>query len=334
LDRICQSDAKAGRQSVPHAFLAKKSLAFMGFWWKEIPVIQKSAASIALFLMLVSCGKKQDASVSGSDAEKAPRTMHSVRPASGVSDSRDQLRNSFESAKLMGSGEERDKAISEIAWKALESAPDLAAEAILELPAGNEGKTALIDAYVRKLVAEEKSAEAMSWADSLGDEQEIATTREKITLLLAETHPERLPASSFTAAGADPAAVQALQNWSARKPAEAVAWATKLPAGEARTTGFKIVFSQWLNDDTSAAFSWVDSQHNPQFRQEVMGAIAAALSTDLMRNSLLASANSSLRAEIEQGIAEIFRQNETAEPEPEPETESAPAPEAEPKPSE
>jgi hypothetical protein len=306
---------------------AKKALAFAGFWWDEIRVIQKSAAAIALFLMLVSCGKKQDASVSGSDAETAPRTMHAIRPPSGATGARDQLRTAFETAKLMGSGEERDKAISEIAWKALESAPDLAAAAILELPAGNEGKMALIDAYLRKLVAEEKSADAITWAESLGDERDIAYAREKISLLRAEAHPELLPASSFTAAGVDPVAEQALQNWSAKNPSDAAAWAARLPAGEARTAGFKIVLTQWLNNDASAALTWAGSQHNPQSRQEAMSAVIRVLNElpDPIRNILLEPADPSLRAEVEQGIAEIARQSENEEPAPEPETEPVPS---------
>lgn len=113
-----------------------------------------------MLLILASCGKKQDPSGSGSETETAPRTRHAVRPAGGVSGTRDQLRSAFKNAKLMEAGAERDKAVTEIAWNALEYDTDLSAEAILELPAGNEGKMALITAYLRMLVGEEKSADA------------------------------------------------------------------------------------------------------------------------------------------------------------------------------
>ena len=100
-------------------------------------------------------------------------------------------------------------------------------------------------------------------------------------LMLAQEHPEQaaalLPASDFTATGASPAAEQVLQTWVAKSPLDAVAWATRLPAGEARTAGYKVVFSQWLNADSQTALSWVGSQTNPQVRREVIGTLIGNL---------------------------------------------------------
>ncbi|PAW66611.1 MAG: hypothetical protein B9S30_08060 [Verrucomicrobiia bacterium Tous-C5FEB] len=149
-----------------------------------------------------------------------------------------------------------------------------------------------------------------------------------------------MPASSFTAAGADPVALQVLQSWVADQPADAVAWATRLPAGEARTNGFKVVFSQWLDHDAASALQCVQTQHNRQFRQEAVRVIIGAFSEDSdpvrnslrnsQRHSLLEPADPALRAEIEQGIAEVIRQNTAAQPAPEPQYETPDEPQDEP----
>ena len=207
--------------------------------------------------------------------------------------SRDKLRAALESAKAMAPGPERDQAIAALAWKTLESNPELAALAIRELSAGTEEKTALIEAYVRKLITEERVDEATAWADALGDARDVATARGIIAMLLADAHPEQaamlLPPSSFTAAGTDPAAEQVLNHWATTDPAAAVAWATRLPAGEARTTGLKMVFSRWIQGDSQAALDWTKSQNNPVLRKEALSAMIEAFTgqPEPIRSSLL-----------------------------------------------
>lgn len=290
-------------------------------------MIQKSALSLALLLVLASCEKKQDQPALDATSEPpSKRTTRADRPSRSVPTTRDKLRTAFEAAKAREPGVERNQALAELASNALEPAPDLAAEVIRELPAGIEEKQALIEAYIANLMTDEKTEEALAWADSLGDEQDIAFARSQVLLMLAEKNPQQaatlLPSSGFTAAGVDPAAEQVLQTWVAQKPAEAVAWASRLPVGDARTAGFKVIFNQWINTDSPAAFRWAASQTNPQLRRETIHAMVEAFNEipDIIRSSLLEPADPSLRAEIENGIAEIARQAEAAEPPPEPES--------------
>lgn len=290
-------------------------------------MIHKAALSLALLLIVVSCEKKQDQPARDSTLERSPRrSTRADLPSRNAPSTRDKLRTAFAAAKASEPGAERDQALAELASRALESAPDIAAEVIRELPAGTAEKQTWIEAYLATLMADEKTEEALAWADSLGDERDVAFARGTVLLMLAEKNPQQaaalLPPSGFTAAGVDPAAEQILQNWVAQKPADAVAWATRLPAGEARTAGFKVIFTHWISTDSSAALSWAASQTNPQLRKETLHAITDAFlqQPDPIRAILLEPADPNFRAEIENGISEIVRQAQEAEPPPEPDS--------------
>jgi hypothetical protein len=299
-------------------------------------VITRIFPLFTLLLVLASCDEKQSDMAPEFGGEPGKRTTRADRPSRDVLSGRDKLRAAFESAKAREPGADRDQAIAEVAKKALESAPDMAAEIIRELSPSTAEKHALVEAYIQKLLEEEKSDEALAWADSLGDARDIASAKGLIMLMLAQEHPEQaavlLPASDFTATGASPAAEQVLQTWVAKSPLDAVAWATRLPAGEARAAGYKVVLSQWLNSDSQTALSWVGSQANPQVRREVVGTVIGNMLElpDPIRSFLLEPASPALRAEIEQGIAEATRQTEVAEPTPEPEQETPSEPLTEP----
>ncbi len=308
--------------------------------WNEIHVIQRSALSLALLLVLASCEKKQDQPARDSAPEPRPRTTRADLPSRSAPSTRDKLRTAFEAAKAIEPGAERDQALAELTSSALESAPDIAAEAIRELPAGTEQKQAGIEAYLATLMAAEKTDEALAWADSLGDERDIAFARGKVLFLLAEKNPQQaaalLPPSGFTAAGVDPMTEQVLQTWVLKSPSDAVAWATRLPAGEARTAGYKVVFSQWFDTDSKSALLWAASQTNSHVRREAISAIVGIFvdQPGLIRGNLLEPADPSFRAEIENGISEIIRQAQEAEPPPEPDSppETGQAPEPAPEP--
>ena len=118
-----------------------------------------------------SCDEKQSDLAPESGAEPGKRTTRADRPSRDVLSGRDKLRAAFDTAKAREPGGDRDQALAEVAKKALESAPDMAAEIIRELSPGAAEKEALMEAYIRHLLEEEKSDEALAWADSLGDAQ-------------------------------------------------------------------------------------------------------------------------------------------------------------------
>jgi hypothetical protein len=299
-------------------------------------VTLKLSSFFALFLVLASCDEKELTPTP--DMEPGKRTTRADRPARDALSGRDKLRAAFDSAKAREPGAERDQAIAEVARKALESAPDMAAEIIRELSAGAAEKEALMDAYIGKLLEEEKSEEALAWADSLGDERDIASARGKVLILLAQKYPEQatrlLPTSEFATGSVSPVTEEVLQTWVLKSPADALAWTTRLPAGEARTAGYRIAFAQWFDTDTKSALTWVASQNNPSVRQEAVHAMIGLFSAqpDPIRNFMLESADPNLRSEIEQGIAEAKRKAEAADAvvnPPEPEVAPAEEPQAE-----
>jgi hypothetical protein len=236
----------------------------------------------------------------------------------------------------MESGVERDQAIAEVAKKALELAPEMAGEIIREMSPGSGEKDSLMEAYLRNLLEEEKSDVALAWADSLGDERDISAARGKVLVMLAQKYPERatelLQVSEFAAETVNPVTEEVLQTWVLKSPADALAWTTRLPAGEVRTAGYRIAFAQWFDTDTKSALTWVESQSNPSVRQEAVSAMTGLFiaQPESMRNSMLESVSPNLRADIEQAIAEAVRQSAAAQPTPEPEYETPSEPQHEP----
>lgn len=313
-------------------------------WHRQIGCV------LLLSSLFVSCNEKEEPSTPDAPSEIRRRTTHAPRPVKAprmspdvnggdatesVADGpRKELLTSLDSAKTKAPSVERDQELANIAWQSMESAPDLVLLAIRELSSANQEKPALIGAYIQKLMGEGREEEASAWAASLENAGDIACAKEKIALILAAKNPEQaaalLPASSFTAETIDPSAVQTLQHWTAQNPAEAVAWAARLPLGTARDSGLKIVFSQWIQADTQSALEWVSSQHRTPARKETIRAMSEAFAEqpDPIRNALLEPANPTLRNEIEQNISEIIGQPEEPDPESQPEAPPEPSPDA------
>lgn len=297
---------------------------------------------------MASCDEQQRELPPESGVKPGKRTTQADRPSRDVLSSRDKLRAAFDAAKAREPGVDRDQAIAAVAEKSLESAPDMAAEIIRELSPGAAGKEALMEAYIQQLLEQEKSEEALAWADSLENAGDIASARGKVLIMLAQKYPEHatqlLPVSEFAAGTVKPVAAEVLQTWVLKSPADALAWTTRLPAGEARTGGYRIAFAQWFDTDTKSALTWVASQKNPSVRQEAVSAVIGLFvaQPDPIREAWLQPIDPNLRAEIEQGIAEAIRQSEVVEPPPEPDEqqetpielapEALPEPQAQPEP--
>jgi hypothetical protein len=216
--------------------------------------------------------------------------------------------------------EQRIIAITHVAREALQLAPDVTSDAIRELPSGIQEKRSLISSYLEALLEVERLDEAIAWADALGDEWSITVGREKIAAMFAESSPQKalnfLNASSFKGTGVSPEATHIIQAWVETDPSEALAWATKLPAGEARGAGYKVIFSRWIFTETPQALTWAASQTNPRVKEEALAAVVAALNEqpDPVRSHLLDSVGSDLRIEIEERLSQLI-QDQAAESE-------------------
>lgn len=275
--------------------------------WHHYPVIGKLIVLIGIAAVLVSCDKASDSDGSKGTADSNPRSRRLERPPLESQGTRGKLRAALDAAKAMDASEEREKAIAEVGRDALESAPDITAEAIRELPPENPVAAELIQTCVANLM-KRSPEEASAWADSLQDDPWMTMAREQMAVSLAESEPERairlLAESDHASGGPGSAMDQVLQVWTGNAPGDAAAWVSRLPAGEPRSAGIKTVVSQWVQADPAAATSWVASLSNPDLRQESTRAMAESLQflPSFLRDSMLQGADSGIRSEIESQI--------------------------------
>lgn len=262
---------------------------------------------ILLVALLGSCDETkpgENPAVQESDSPRRTRAERASREASGICNA---LRNELTTAKKRLSLDERDKNLSELAWKALESNPEIAAEAILGVSSGTEEKRLLIEAYIHMLLDQGNVEEAVAWAASLGNDVDTQIALSKIAGHSALSNPEQdalqLSESNFKGE-VDPHAEQVIRNWATKNPMQAVEWLRKMPQEEARANGLRILLGAWVSRDTSAAFSWISSQTNSQARQEVITGVAGFLVEQPapIRDDLLRTADEGVRHEVLQQV--------------------------------
>ena len=236
---------------------------------------------LCLGLLLVSCEKPPKVHVDEGQEATPPAVTKSRRtPRETSPEMREKVRSALERAKLVSSIEERDKAVAAIAWENLELDPELALEAFQQLAPGSRERIRLIQHFAMRL-AEEDVEKAVKWADTLGNPEEISLAYGKISLVLAETEPERaanlISESGMAGREFDVALVQVIQRWAASEPAHAAAWVALFDPGEARSAGLKTVVSLWARSDTAATLTWIGSLQNEGLREEAKLAMAEAI---------------------------------------------------------
>lgn len=269
-------------------------------------MIRRLLAFLAPGLLLVCCDKPGQSYAHENSAAPKTRVSHSGhttrQPGPG---SLSELRKILKTAAEIESPVAREKAIADVAWNALETAPELACEAFLQLPTGSVEKIRLIQHYAMRL-AEQNPDEALAWAATLGSELEIAAAYSQIALAIAETDPRRaanlLSESGVVSREFDMAVVQVVQRWAAQSPPDAADWVVMFPQGPAREAGIKIIANRWLQADAQAAFSWLANLQDPGIRREaVLGLEEAILQQPSnIRDTWLQHANNGIQSELEQ----------------------------------
>lgn len=271
-------------------------------------------AVIAAFL-LAACDKPQgsggsDGAYVSADSYEAkfPARPKREHPSS---DHDESPRAALQAAREIQSPEEREKAISEIAWNALELDPVLAREAFLQLTPDSVETIRLIQHSAMRLAEGDPDA-ALKWADALGTEKEIAAAKCQIALVLAESDPLRaaniLSESGIQGREFDVAVVQVLQRWAAKSPPDAAAWVAAFPAGAARSAGIREVVSRWLEGDAPAVFSWKANLADASVGNEVLAAMAE-IPPEQGDGSWLQHADPETRAAIEAKRKEVGHDN-------------------------
>ncbi|MEO8616513.1 MAG: hypothetical protein ABI600_15325 [Luteolibacter sp.] len=240
---------------------------------------------LVLSLLLAACEKPPKISGHqelGLKSPAAPPTVtKSQRPPSdNLPEARETPRVLLDEATRISAPEDRNIAIAAVVWENLELDPKLALEAFQQLTPGTVERLRLIQHLAMRL-AEQDIEKAIQWAATLDSSEEISLAYGKISLVLAETDPERaanlISDSGIAGREFDVALVQVIQRWAASKPADAAAWVVLFDPGEARTASMKTVVSLWAKNDMQANLAWIGTLQNKDLRQEATVAMAEAI---------------------------------------------------------
>lgn len=257
-------------------------------------------------LLLVCCDKPGPDDVPGGSAvpeTRGSRGRHSMcetRPGSLA-----LLRKILQAASEIESPEAREKVIADVAWNALETDPDLACDAFMQLTPGSSEKIRLIQQYTLRL-AEEDPHEALAWAAGLGSESERSAAHSQIALTMAEADPagaaNLLSETGITSREFDVTVVQVVQRWAAQSPPDAAAWVVLFQPGPVREAGLKTIADRWLRVDPRAAFSWLSTLPDASVRQEAALGLEEAIlqQSEDIRDTWLQHADPGTRNELEQ----------------------------------
>ncbi len=235
----------------------------------------------SLAFLLSSCDKPKEIATVPEQADTPPRVTKTVRPArTNPQSTPEELREIFKKAEKIESPQERNHALEEVVWDAMELDPQLASEGFLKITPGSEEKNRLIQHYAMRL-AEQSLDEGIKWAATLHGEKEQSLAYDSIALVLAETEPERaaqmLSESGVAGRDFDVAVVQVLQHWAALAPEGAAGWVVLFDAGEGRSAGLKAVVGTWSRSDPQAALTWLGNLQNPAIHQEAVNGMAETI---------------------------------------------------------
>ena len=275
-------------------------------------MIQRPFIILCLGLSLCSCDKPNSPERrNDTSASDGPSKRGGYEPRQPTPGSAEALRIELDEAIKIELPTERAKALAEVAWNAIETDPDIAHQAFLQLPADSPEKMRLIQHYALRL-AEQDPAEAIAWAEALGTELEVATAKCQVALALAETDPLRaaklLSESGVSGREFDVAVVQVIQRWAAKSAPDAAAWVSAFPPGPARVAGITEISGKWLPRDPSAAFAWMGGLKDEEIKGEAARAMEGLIlqqSADVQKE-WLEHADPGVRAELERQRAQAL----------------------------
>ncbi len=243
-------------------------------------MIRRQSFLLLGFLLFAACDKPRESGAEhASDA--SPRETKRVRPTVDPADEETAVApgEALQRADSLSSKEEREKALSQVAWDTLETDPDVCLKAFSKLAVDGTERIRLIQHFAMRR-AEENPDGAMRWVETLGSEKEMSAARCQIALVLAEDDPLKaanlLSDSGVEGREFDVALVQVIQRWAEKSPDEAAAWAVNFQPGEARSASIREIVSRWIEKDPAAVFSWKSGLTDPSIRQEITAALVEA----------------------------------------------------------
>lgn len=240
-----------------------------------------SAAALALFLF--SCEKKGESTssetASGQEhATKRPRPEHSGSRRENERESQVALKEAYQTAQQEADPAAREKAISSIAWDAIDVDPELAREAFVELTPGSEEARKLTAHFAMRL-ADDSPDKALEWARSLEQPNMRDDAVSRVAVVISSEDPKRAItlATNSVPEGIlrDRTVAQIAQRWSQTAPSDAATWIASLPAGSARRYSVQYLTKAWSESDPRAFSKWASSQKS--LLPEVASAVSASL---------------------------------------------------------
>ncbi len=275
-------------------------------------MIHRPFIILCFCLSLISCDKPETTeNRNDSSASDAPRKRGGHEPRPATPGSSEALRIELNQAIKIELHTERAKALADVAWNAIETDPDIAHEAFLQLPADSPEKILLIQHYALRLT-EQDPEEAITWAEALGTELEMATAKYQIAVALAETDPLRaanlLSESVVSGREFDVAVVQVIQRWASKSAPDAAAWVVAFPPGAARVAGITEISGKWLAHDPSAAFAWMGGLKDVEIKAEAARAMEGFILQQPaeIQKEWLQHATHGIRAELERQRAQAL----------------------------
>lgn len=269
-------------------------------------MIRRFPIALTFSLLLLGCDRQESkGSRNGETNTEDPVPRRKVAQREAMPDQPAMLREKLEDVIAMDSPPERERALAEVAWNAIEIDPDIAHRAFEHLPADSPEKIRLIQHYAMRLT-EQNADEALEWAASLGSEQEKSAAMGQIALTIAEADPQRaanlLSESGIAGRDFDVALVQVIQRWATKSAPDAAAWVSSFPPGAAREASLRFIAERWLPSDAAGAFKWLDSMQDSRLRVETARAIEGIMLQQPadIRTTWLQHADSHIQGELEQ----------------------------------
>ncbi len=256
-------------------------------------------------MLLVSCDKPAPTSGDRGGDDTAPAVTKTVRPPrQAPPDRMEEFESALDQALRLPTVDERNRSIAGLVWNHADTDARLALNAFERLSPDAPERTRLIQHFAMRF-AEQDIDQAIRWAESLADPEEISVAYGRISLVLADTDPSRaanlISESGMAGREFDVAVVQVIQRWAKSSPADAAAWVVLFDPSSARTAGIHSVVSHWARQDPAATVNWIASLEQEDLRKHAEYGMAAAIleQSPEIQNEWLQIAGPEVEAEFE-----------------------------------
>ena len=287
--------------------------------------------ALLAFAALVSCGERQSSSSAETEAETTTRSERhrAVRAERAQSIGlHDSMRKALKDARDLLDPAERHQALLRVAEDGMERMPEITGEAIQAMDIDFPERADWIGRYLEYLLQDENGGlhKALEWAMAFPNVEDAQNVRNLALVHFSESQPQEARASlldptRLSRDGFDPAAMNALEQWTAQSPQEAAEWSSRLTMGEVREEAMHQILKQWIFTDARAALDWHATLGNDVLKSETELEFARALTIvpEPIRESLLHEIPSEQRGSLDVRVQELLQEPIFTDPDADPE---------------